>query len=116
MNNFEYKMAELLANSSNILWWHRIIDRKPGEFFINGPFKHYPDFICASEKGNIIAIETKGEQLKNDDSVEKLRLGSTWADNAGTQFKYFMIFEHDPYDSKDSFSFNQFREDILLYL
>src|SRR5574344_1896952 len=58
---------------------------------INGFINHYPDFIIYTEQGNIILLETKGEQLSNDDSKDKLALGTKWADKAGDKFHYFMV-------------------------
>ena len=45
MNNFEERVAMELGTSSNIVFWHRNLERGKG-FYING-FKanHYPDFI-----------------------------------------------------------------------
>ena len=87
MNDFERKMAESLSNSDCILWWHRIDERKQGEFCINGFINHYPDFIAMTTSGTILAIETKGEQLINEDTRDKLDLGHTWALIAGQQYR-----------------------------
>ena len=65
---------------------------KPG-FCINAFINHYPDFIICTENGNIIMLETKGDDRTNDDSKTKLKLGSKWADKAGDKYFYFMVFE-----------------------
>lgn len=39
-------------------------------------------------------VEAKGEQLKNDDSKDKLALGKKWDYMCGSKFKYYMVFEH----------------------
>uniref|UniRef100_UPI003AB1E26B hypothetical protein n=1 Tax=Dialister succinatiphilus TaxID=487173 RepID=UPI003AB1E26B len=75
----------------NVKWWHRNIDRK--EFFINGFINHYPDFIVMTKAGRILMVETKGDQLFNEDSRNKLFLGRKWANMAGTKYRYFMVFE-----------------------
>ncbi len=93
MNNFEAKVARELGTSSNILFWHRNLERGKG-FFINGFFgNHYPDFIMQTKSGTTILIETKGDHLNNEDSEAKRRLGEEWERLAGDKFAYFMIFE-----------------------
>ena len=60
--------------------------------------------------GRVLAIETKGEQLKNDDSRDKLSLGSRWAMMAGSRYRYFMVFDHDAIDADGSYTLAEFRE------
>ena len=91
MNDFEHEVISKVASLENIIWWHRVIERK--DFYINGFINHYPDFIVMTEKGNIIIIETKGDYLANDDSKQKLRLGRAWQQKAGDKYKYFMVFK-----------------------
>ncbi|MCF0207340.1 MAG: hypothetical protein HUK15_07925, partial [Bacteroidales bacterium] len=93
MNQFEHSIAAQLSTMSNIVFWHRNLERGKG-FYINGFINHYPDFIVYTEKGNIILVETKGEQLANDDSKAKLVMGNKWADKAGDEYYYFMVFEN----------------------
>ena len=93
-NKFEAQLMFDLSGMSNIRWWHRNPFGTKG-FYINGPAaKHYPDFILRTQKGTIIMVETKGDQLKNnDDTVQKQHLGQTWANIAGsTNYRYFMVF------------------------
>ncbi|CAM3397750.1 DEAD/DEAH box helicase family protein [Flavobacterium longum] len=93
MNGFEQSMIMDIASLENIQFWHRNFTRGKG-FFINGyDANHYPDFILHTEKGNIILIETKGDDRDNDDSREKNWLGKLWAQKAGDSFKYFMVFQ-----------------------
>ena len=95
MNNFEWTMANAIAQMDNVKWWHRNIDRK--EFFINGFINHYPDFIVMTKTGRILMVETKGDQLLNEYSRNKLFLGRKWANMVGTKYRYFMVFEsRDP--------------------
>ena len=93
MNSFEERVAMEIGTSSNIVFWHRNLERGKG-FFING-FKsnHYPDFIFRTKSGMTIIIETKGDHLDNADSVAKCRLGNEWGRQAGEDFAYFMIFD-----------------------
>lgn len=84
MNDFEYQVINAVANLDNVVFWHRIIEKRG--FCINGFINHYPDFVVKLDSGMIIVIETKGEQLANDESVAKLELGMKWANMAGLKF------------------------------
>lgn len=113
MNSLERKMAQSLADCENVVWWHRVRERREGEFCINGWLNHYPDFLAMVSSGTVLAIETKGEQLKNDNTIEKLDLGNTWADLSGGTCRYFMVFDTNPISSDGSYMFNQFVSDLL---
>ncbi|AUD05846.1 DEAD/DEAH box helicase [Spirosoma pollinicola] len=93
MNGFEERIISELAALPNVLFWHRNLGRGKG-FAING-FKsnHYPDFIVYTQSGTLILLETKGDDRDNSDSAAKNRLGRTWAEQAGRQYKYFMVFD-----------------------
>jgi type III restriction enzyme len=93
MNSFEERIIAELAALPNVLFWHRNLGRSKG-FAING-FKsnHYPDFILYTQNGTLIVIETKGDDRDNSDSAAKNRLGQKWSQQAGRQYKYFMVFE-----------------------
>jgi type III restriction enzyme len=41
----------------------------------------------------VILLETKGDDRDNSDSIQKLKLGKTYADTAGRNYKYFMVFD-----------------------
>lgn len=93
MNGFEMDMVLNVASLDNIVFWHRNLSRGKG-FYINGSASnHYPDFIVFTKKGNVVIIETKGDDRNNEDSREKNRLGKLWANKAGDNFKYFMVFQ-----------------------
>jgi type III restriction enzyme len=98
MNNFEASVITSIASLSNIAFWHRNLGRGKG-FAING-FKsnHYPDFIVVSKSGKIIIIETKGDDRDNSDSAAKCRLGNKWAELAGKEYLYFMVFDKKSVD------------------
>ncbi len=93
MNNFETTVMQDIASLPNIAFWHRNLGRGKG-FCING-FKsnHYPDFIAVTISGQVIVIETKGDDRDNSDSAAKCRLGNTWSDKAGDGYFYFMVFD-----------------------
>lgn len=93
INDFEYRVINAIANLDNILFWHRNPERGVG-FGINGYVSnHYPDFIVQTKSGYTILIETKGDHLDNSDSKMKLALGHTWANKAGENYRYFMVFD-----------------------
>ena len=45
------------------------------------------------KSGRTILVETKGDYLDNEDSKDKIWLGNKWADLAGNDYKYFMVFQ-----------------------
>lgn len=57
--------------------------------------------------GRILAIETKGEMLKGDDSRDKLSLGNMWANAVGDGYRYFMVFENNPLDGPGSYTLKE---------
>ena len=114
MNGLEERMAFALSASPRIRWWHRIDERrKDSAFCINGYINHYPDFLAMTEEGRLLTIEMKGEQLKNDDSRDKLDLGTKWALASGPRFSYFMVFDHDALEGEGSYVFDEFKSEVL---
>ena len=93
MNNFEQEVILNIASLDNVLFWHRNLEKGKG-FALNGfDSNHYPDFIIYTKNKTLILIETKGDHLDNDDSRAKNVLGKKWAEKAGDNFKYFMVFQ-----------------------
>lgn len=97
VNKFENEVIVSVSNLDNVRFWHRNPERGDG-FAINGFLNHYPDFIVWLESGRTILIETKGDDRDNSDSRLKLELGRTWANKAGDDFRYFMVFDHNEMD------------------
>ena len=97
-----------LTGIENVRWWHRNISQSG--FYINSFINHYPDFIIMTNSGKIVMAETKGEQLKNEDSREKIAIGKAWKTAAGPQFRYYMIFESENNLPEGAVSMNQFME------
>ena len=98
MNSFEQSLIEEVCGMDNILWWHRNGENQydKNAWCINGFLNHYPDFIVMTKKGHMVAVETKGEQLGNEDNFAKARLGyllDTHDNN--DMFSYFMVFEKE---------------------
>jgi type III restriction enzyme len=108
MNDFETSVITDIASMNNIAFWHRNLGRSKG-FSING-FKsnHYPDFIVVTKSGNIILLETKGDDRNNPESASKRRLGNKWADLAGKEYHYFMVY--DKISPDDAFSRTKAKE------
>lgn len=62
------------------------------------------------KSGNIILVETKGEQLKNDDSKAKLPLGKKWDYMCAKRFKYYMVFEKSDMQIQGPYTMDSFIE------
>lgn len=93
-NGLEERMADFLADCEKVLWWHR--NPSGRGFCLNGPINHYPDFIVRMRSGSIVLLETKGGDRDNSDSEAKIRLGQLWEKCAGRNYRYLMVFEHNP--------------------
>lgn len=96
INGFEYDVINAVANLDNVLFWHRNPSRTG--FCINGHMNHYPDFIVQLENGITVLLETKGDDRDNSNSRAKVKLGRKWADKAGEQYRYFMVFDKQQMD------------------
>ncbi len=90
-------------------FWHRNPERGKG-FCIHGFINHYPDFIVRTRSGKTILVETKGDDRDNSDSRNKLELGKTWANKAGDNYRYFMVF--DQKGLPDAYTLHDFIEII----
>ncbi|MEO7530063.1 MAG: DEAD/DEAH box helicase family protein, partial [Sediminibacterium sp.] len=88
INGFEERVINEIANSENIAFWTRNIERRG--FCINGFLNHFPDFIIQTKSGKTVLLETKGDHL---DAEQKIRLGELWKGKAGNQYRYFMVYE-----------------------
>ena len=108
MNKLEEKLIVELTALPNVRWWHRNIAKQ--DFAINGFIKHYPDILIMTQSGKLICAETKGEHLKNDDSREKIALGQAWSSHAGSQFRYYMVFQEENDILKGAVSMRRFVE------
>ncbi|NTV13454.1 MAG: DEAD/DEAH box helicase family protein [Desulfobulbaceae bacterium] len=94
LNSLEAKVINEIANLENIRFWHRIVERKG--FCINGFINIYPDFLVVTKRGKVLLIESKGDDRDNSDSIRKLKLGTAWANKAGNDYRYFMVFDTNP--------------------
>ena len=95
MNQFETEIIGKIASLSNVMFWHRNLGRGKG-FSINGFMSnHYPDFIIYTQSQKLILLETKGKMLDNPESKAKNKLGLTWANKAGDNYLYMMVFQNE---------------------
>ena len=108
MNKLESALVRELTALPNVKWWHRNISKQG--FCMNGFINHYPDFIVMTQSGRIILVEPKGEQLKNDNSREKIALGDAWRHAAGNQYRYYMVFRDGDNLLPGAVSMSQFVE------
>lgn len=108
MNEYERKMVWALSSLDNIKWWHRNISKRG--FMINGPIHAYPDIIAMTTSGKILMVETKGDHLDGDNSKEKAKIGCQWDKEAGSSFRYFMVFQSKAPDFPGAYSYDRFME------
>ena len=87
VNGFEREVINDVANLDNVEWWTRNVERRG--FCINGFINHYPDFIIKTTKGKVVLLETKGDHLE---AGKKIRLGNLWANKAGNDYRYCLVY------------------------
>lgn len=92
-NEYEHEIINTVANLENTEWWTRNVEMRG--FYINGFINHYPDFIIKTKKGKIILLETKGDHL---DAEKKIKLGNLWANKAGNDYRYFLVYKEREVD------------------
>jgi superfamily II DNA or RNA helicase len=83
LNKEELNFVERLDLDSldNIDFWVRSRE-KQDPFYIQGwkRNKFYPDFVAVTKKGNIVALEWKGEdRVSNEDTEYKVTIGDMWS-------------------------------------
>lgn len=65
-----------------------------------------------TKKGNIIFVETKGDHLNGGKSKAKAKIGALWAEKAGKNFRYYMVFQTEAPDYRGACTFGKFIEII----
>ena len=90
-NKFESEHIQAITGLPNIRWWHRHIARTG--FAINGFINHYPDFIVRTRSGKIVIIETKGDHLTNEETLDKLHLGRACQEQVWPGYRYIFVFQ-----------------------
>lgn len=82
-----------LGALNNIEYWVRNRE-KVDPFFIQGwrKGKFYPDFVAVTKKGNIVALEWKGEdRISNDDTAYKVKIGNIWEKLGRGKTHFFLV-------------------------
>lgn len=82
-----------LGALDNIDFWVRNRE-KVDEFYIQGwrKGKFYPDFVAATKKGNIVALEWKGEdRISNDDTAYKVAIAKEWEKLGKGKLHFFLV-------------------------
>jgi superfamily II DNA or RNA helicase len=77
----------------NIEYWVRNRE-KIDPFYIQGwkKGKFYPDFVAVTKKGNISALEWKGEdRITNADTAYKVEIGNLWASLGKGKLHFFLV-------------------------
>ena len=77
---------------------------------INGSTHAFPDIMAMTNSGKILMIETKGDHLDNDESKEKAKIWQQWDMLAGSNYRYFMVFESKSPDYPGAYSYDRFME------
>lgn len=108
MNDYEFRVAWEISDLKNVKWWNR--NQSRSGFCINGPIHAYPDMIVMLHSGKILMVETKGEQLDNDLSRIKAKIGDQWVKLAGRDYKYYMVYEEKRPEYPGAISLEQFLE------
>jgi len=82
-----------LGALDNIEYWVRNRE-KVDPFYIQGwrKGKFYPDFVAVTKKGNIVALEWKGEdRVSNEDTAYKVEIGNVWEKLGGGKTHFFLV-------------------------
>jgi superfamily II DNA or RNA helicase len=77
----------------NIKFWIRNREKKD-PFYLQGwkRNKFYPDFIALTHKGNILALEWKGEdRVSNEDTEYKAKLANVWQQLGKGKLHFFLV-------------------------
>src|SRR3989338_3679479 len=97
LNKEEQRFVERLdldKSLSNIKFWIRVREKKDDCFYLRGWKKNrfYPDFIVVTKKGNILALEWKGEHLQdNSDTEYKVEVGKIWEKLGKRKLHFFLV-------------------------
>ncbi len=94
----EFKCARAIDSHPKVKTWIRNIERQPKLSFKlpTSTDYFYPDFIAELTDGRILVVEYKGEPYKtNDDSREKIQIGSQWEKSSDGKCLFLFAVEKD---------------------
>ena len=93
-NELEKNFAHFLDGEKALQWWHRVVARQQGEYYVQGWNKQriYPDFVAMAKEvegmTRVLIFETKGQHLEgNRDTKYKQKVLKTLEEafnNSGT--------------------------------
>ncbi len=75
-NELEKSFAHFLDGQKALQWWHRVVARQQGEYYVQGwkDRRIYPDFVAMSKEvagmTRVLIFETKGEHLEGNRDTE----------------------------------------------
>lgn len=78
-NELEKNFAHFLDGEKALQWWHRIMARQQGEYYVQGWNKQriYPDFVAMAKEvegmTRVLIFETKGQHLEGNRDTEYKR-------------------------------------------
>ena len=95
LNKEEARFVERLDLDSlrNIKFWIRNREKKD-PFYLQGwrRNKFYPDFIALTNKGNVLALEWKGEdRVSNEDTQYKEQIANVWEQLGKGKLYFFLV-------------------------
>lgn len=78
-NELEKNFAHFLDGEKALQWWHRVVARQQGEYYVQGWNKQriYPDFVAMAKEvegmTRVLIFETKGPQFEGNRDTEYKR-------------------------------------------
>ena len=75
-NELEKNFAHFLDGEKALQWWHRVVARQQGEYYVQGWNKQriYPDFVAMAKEvegmTRVLIFETKGPQFERNRDTE----------------------------------------------
>jgi len=78
-NEWEKNVAHFLDGEKALQWWHRVVARQQGEYYVQGWNKQriYPDFVAMAKEvegmTRVLIFETKGPQFEGNRDTEYKR-------------------------------------------
>ena len=75
-NELEKNFAHFLDGEKALQWWHRVVARQQGEYYVQGWNKQriYPDFVAMAKEvegmTRVLIFETKGPQFEGNRDTE----------------------------------------------
>ena len=90
-NELEKNFAHFLDGEKALHWWHRVVARQQGEYYVQGwnEQRIYPDFVAMAKEvegmTRVLIFETKGQHLEgNRDTTYKQKVLKTLEDAFNT--------------------------------